>query len=252
MSARDRERRTRRQRSDGERSRNAILQEAAQLATVEGIDGLSIGRLADAVGMSKSGLFAHFGSKEELQLATIETARRRVHRARDRARAGRPDGPRAAASSSRRASCATSRTTSSPAAASSPRSRPRWTRTPARFATSRCGSSRTGSACSRQPSRDAQAEGAIDPSEDAGAARLRARRLPAARERPVRDQRRVGADRPGAPRDRAPARGSSPRRLIVRPTWRPVTRATYQAAAARPAARPENRQPPRNVPSSAR
>jgi AcrR family transcriptional regulator len=64
----------RRRRSDGERSRNAILREAAQLATVEGIDGLSIGRLADAVGMSKSGLFAHFGSKEELQLATIETA----------------------------------------------------------------------------------------------------------------------------------------------------------------------------------
>jgi AcrR family transcriptional regulator len=64
----------RRRRSDGERSRNAILREAAQLATVEGIDGLSIGRLAEAVGMSKSGLFAHFGSKEELQLATIETA----------------------------------------------------------------------------------------------------------------------------------------------------------------------------------
>jgi AcrR family transcriptional regulator len=64
----------RRQRSDGERSRNAILREAAQLATVEGINGLSISRLADAVGMSKSGLFAHFGSKQELQLATIETA----------------------------------------------------------------------------------------------------------------------------------------------------------------------------------
>ena len=64
----------RKRRSDGERSRNAILREAAQLATVEGIGGLSIGRLADAVGMSKSGLFAHFGSKEELQLATIETA----------------------------------------------------------------------------------------------------------------------------------------------------------------------------------
>ncbi len=64
----------RRRRSDGERSRNAILREAAQLATVEGIGGLSIGRLAEAVGMSKSGLFAHFGSKEELQLATIETA----------------------------------------------------------------------------------------------------------------------------------------------------------------------------------
>jgi len=64
----------RRRRSDGERSRSAILDEAARLATVEGIEGLSIGRLADAVGMSKSGLFAHFGSKEELQLATIETA----------------------------------------------------------------------------------------------------------------------------------------------------------------------------------
>ena len=65
----------RRRRSDGERSRNAILREAGQLATVEGITGLSISRLAEAVGMSKSGLFAHFGSKQELQIATIEAAR---------------------------------------------------------------------------------------------------------------------------------------------------------------------------------
>jgi AcrR family transcriptional regulator len=64
----------RKRRTDGERSRSAILREAAQLATVEGIGGLSIGRLAAAVGMSKSGLFAHFGSKEELQLATVDTA----------------------------------------------------------------------------------------------------------------------------------------------------------------------------------
>ena len=64
----------RKRRSDGERSRNAILREAAKLATVDGISGLSIGRLADAVGMSKSGLFAHFGSKEELQLATVDAA----------------------------------------------------------------------------------------------------------------------------------------------------------------------------------
>jgi len=63
-----------RRRSDGERRRSAILSEAAQLATVEGIEGLSISRLAEVVGMSKSGLYAHFGSKEELQLATIETA----------------------------------------------------------------------------------------------------------------------------------------------------------------------------------
>jgi AcrR family transcriptional regulator len=61
-------------RRDGEQSRAAILDEAARLATVEGIGGLSIGRLAAAVGMSKSGLFAHFGSKEELQLATVEKA----------------------------------------------------------------------------------------------------------------------------------------------------------------------------------
>src|SRR4051794_30536443 len=65
----------RRPRSDGERSRAAILREAARLATVEGLDGLSLSRLAAAVGMSKSGLFAHFGSKEELQLATVDAAR---------------------------------------------------------------------------------------------------------------------------------------------------------------------------------
>jgi AcrR family transcriptional regulator len=65
---------TRRTRADGRRSRERILVAAAQLATVEGIDGLSIGRLADHIGMSKSGLFAHFGSKEELQLAAIDTA----------------------------------------------------------------------------------------------------------------------------------------------------------------------------------
>ena len=64
----------RRRRPHGERSRRTILQVAARLATVEGLRGLSIGRLADEIGMSKSGLYAHFGSKEELQLATIDTA----------------------------------------------------------------------------------------------------------------------------------------------------------------------------------
>src|SRR5215813_5425076 len=58
----------------GERTRASILGEAARLATVEGLEGLSIGQLASSIGMSKSGLYAHFGSKEELQLATIETA----------------------------------------------------------------------------------------------------------------------------------------------------------------------------------
>jgi len=65
---------TRRRRSDGERSRRTILLTAARLATVEGLDGISIARLAEASGMSKGGLYAHFGSKESLQLATIETA----------------------------------------------------------------------------------------------------------------------------------------------------------------------------------
>jgi len=61
----------------GNRTRESILQAAADLASVEGLEGLTIGRLATALGLSKSGLFAHFGSKEELQLATIDAARRR-------------------------------------------------------------------------------------------------------------------------------------------------------------------------------
>lgn len=65
----------RRPRADGERSRRTILRAATNLATVEGLEGLSIGNLAAHIGMSKSGLYAHFGSKEELQLATVATAR---------------------------------------------------------------------------------------------------------------------------------------------------------------------------------
>jgi AcrR family transcriptional regulator len=62
------------ERADGINSRRTILNAAARLATIEGLEGLSIGKLAEHIGMSKSGLYAHFGSKEELQLATIETA----------------------------------------------------------------------------------------------------------------------------------------------------------------------------------
>ena len=63
-------------RADGERARAAILRAAASLATVDGLEGLSIGNLAAAIGMSKSGLYAHFGSKQELQLATVDEAER--------------------------------------------------------------------------------------------------------------------------------------------------------------------------------
>jgi AcrR family transcriptional regulator len=60
----------------GERTRAAILTKAVSLATIDGLEGLSIGNLAAALGMSKSGLYAHFVSKQELQLATVEEAER--------------------------------------------------------------------------------------------------------------------------------------------------------------------------------
>jgi AcrR family transcriptional regulator len=57
-----------------ERTRDAILRAAADLAAADGLDGLSIGNLATALGMSKSGLSAQFGSKQELQMATVAVA----------------------------------------------------------------------------------------------------------------------------------------------------------------------------------
>ena len=66
---------SRRTRAPGERSRARILEQSAQLATVEGLEGLSIGRLAEATGMPKSSVYVLFGSKEELQLATVDAAR---------------------------------------------------------------------------------------------------------------------------------------------------------------------------------
>jgi AcrR family transcriptional regulator len=58
----------------GDRTRRAILAKAVDIASAEGLEGLSIGRLASDLGVSKSGLFAHFGSKQELQLEAIEMA----------------------------------------------------------------------------------------------------------------------------------------------------------------------------------
>ncbi|HET7928762.1 MAG TPA: TetR/AcrR family transcriptional regulator, partial [Actinomycetota bacterium] len=85
---------TRTRRSDGARTHEAILEASAKLASIEGINGLTIGRLADELGVSKSGLFAHFGSKEALQLETIEAAQaifdREVMQPTYAAPAGRP------------------------------------------------------------------------------------------------------------------------------------------------------------------
>lgn len=58
----------------GKQTSETILERALDLASVEGLEGLTIGRLAAELRMSKSGLFAHFGSKKELQLATIAAA----------------------------------------------------------------------------------------------------------------------------------------------------------------------------------
>jgi len=66
----------RKARADGERTRDAIVHEAVSLATVDGLEGLSIGNLARALDMSKSGIYAHFGSKQDLQLATVDEAAR--------------------------------------------------------------------------------------------------------------------------------------------------------------------------------
>lgn len=61
--------------AQGAQTRAAILESAVHIASVEGLEGLTIGRLAAELKLSKSGLFAHFGSKEELQLATVDAAR---------------------------------------------------------------------------------------------------------------------------------------------------------------------------------
>ena len=103
----------------GARTRHAILTTAADLATQEGLEALSIGRLAEATGMSKSGLFAHFGSKEELQIATVEHAASLVV---DQVIAPARSAPRGCPASGRSAttSSAISRNSFFRAAASSP------------------------------------------------------------------------------------------------------------------------------------
>ena len=59
----------------GLKTRRAILRKAVNLASLEGLEGLTIGRLATTLRISKSGLFAHFGSKEDLQCAVVDEAR---------------------------------------------------------------------------------------------------------------------------------------------------------------------------------
>ena len=60
--------------SKGEDTREQILEQAMETASRLGLEGISIGHLARKTGMSKSGLFAHFGSKEKLQMQVIQSA----------------------------------------------------------------------------------------------------------------------------------------------------------------------------------
>jgi AcrR family transcriptional regulator len=76
----------------GAQTRAAILDRAVDLASVEGLEGLTIGRLAGELRMSKSGLFAHFGSKQDLQLATVEAAVARFRAAVIEPALSAPDG----------------------------------------------------------------------------------------------------------------------------------------------------------------
>ena len=59
----------------GLKTRRAILRKAVNIASLEGLEGLTIGKLASTLRISKSGLFAHFGSKEDLQCAVVDQAR---------------------------------------------------------------------------------------------------------------------------------------------------------------------------------
>jgi AcrR family transcriptional regulator len=65
---------TPRRRSDGEATHAAILEKAMRLASIEGLGSLTIGRLAQELNLSKSGLFAHFRSKQQLQMETMAAA----------------------------------------------------------------------------------------------------------------------------------------------------------------------------------
>src|SRR5438093_11096165 len=67
---------TDRRRLRGMKTRQAILAHAARVGSAEGLEAVSLQRLATDLGISKSGLFAHFGSKEELHMATIDAAAR--------------------------------------------------------------------------------------------------------------------------------------------------------------------------------
>ena len=112
-----------------------ILSRALDIASVDGLEGLTIGRLAAELEMSKSGLFAHFGSKQELQLATIAAAADRFRVAVIEPALQAPDGaPRLRAMADALLRRTSRTTTTTRAAASGPPPRPSTTTGRDRFA----------------------------------------------------------------------------------------------------------------------
>lgn len=107
----------------GNRTRQLVLRRTVDIASVEGLEALSVGRLATELQLSKSGVFALFGSKQELQLATVREAARIYVEQVIRPASGTPpvsSGPGGCANSG----WTTPRAGSSPAAVSSTRSSP--------------------------------------------------------------------------------------------------------------------------------
>ena len=137
----------------GNQTRQVILRRAVEIASVEGLEGLSLGRLAGELGLSKSGVFALFGSKEELQLATVRTAIKiyieYVVQPNRELPLGDPPGCGACAS----AGSPTPNSGSSPAAASSTPSRRSTTHARARSTTRPPAPTAAGSPISSSPSR---------------------------------------------------------------------------------------------------
>jgi AcrR family transcriptional regulator len=78
----------------GEKTRDAILDRALRMASELGLEGVTIGRLADELELSKSGLFAHFASKEELQVRTLDRAAERFAEVVVRPALAQPAGER--------------------------------------------------------------------------------------------------------------------------------------------------------------
>jgi AcrR family transcriptional regulator len=78
----------------GARTRQAVVRRAVDVASLDGLDGLSLGRLATDLGLSKSGIQTLFGSKERLQLAAVEMAREMFRETVVRPTSGIPRGAR--------------------------------------------------------------------------------------------------------------------------------------------------------------